>query len=306
MDKTQMTTFPPAWKKNDRISIVAPSFVFDTERIRDGLDLFRSLGFEPHVPEGLSERDGYFAGPDAHRATLLSQALTDPNTTGVICARGGYGAARLLPSLPYEHLRKNPKLLVGFSDITALSLGLYAKLGLCSLHGPMIGTLRWDDTSTQNLIKLATGKPAEPLKLHEPVVLSHGTTEGTLLGGNLCLIASLVGTPYFPNFDGAILYLEDVDEKPYRVDRMLTQLELAGVLDKISGALVGDFAGCEDPNYPEPSWLTVIERRLAKRGVPVLAGFPGGHRKINWPLLIGAKTKIDASLGVVTLLEALS
>jgi muramoyltetrapeptide carboxypeptidase len=297
--------FPPHWKQDDAITIAAPSFFYDRGRIEDGAALFRAFGFVPKFPPGVDAKDGYFAGPDDHRAMLLSRALDDPQTAGVLCARGGYGAGRLLPHLPYRHLRDHPKLLVGFSDITALAMALYNKIGLCSIHGPMLGTLRWDETSTQKLIGLVKGEPMGRMKF-PPITMSSGVASGTLLGGNLCLLASLVGTPYLPSFRGSILFLEEVDEKPYRLDRMFTQLELAGILDDVAGIILGDFSGCEDPNYPAPSWLDVAEARLARRGIPVVAGFPGGHRRANWPLLIGAHTTLDANEGFIESFDCLA
>jgi muramoyltetrapeptide carboxypeptidase len=291
--------FPPRWKEQDNISIVAPSFVFDLGRIAEGTEAFQYLGFVPKFPSGIEAREGYFAGPDHHRAMILSRAFDDPETTGVLCARGGYGASRLLPHLPYDHLREHPKLIVGFSDITALAMALYAKTGLCSIHGPMLGTLRWDEDSTMRLVRLVSGEPMGKLQIPAPLPMASGIASGPLLGGNLCLITSLLGTPYLPSFKGAILYLEEVDERPYRLDRMLTQLELAGVLDEISGVLLGDFSGCDDPTYPVPGWLEVTEARLSKRGIPVLAGFPGGHRRMNWPVIIGARVTLNANEGYI-------
>lgn len=212
---------------------------------------------------------------------------------------------RLLDGLPYEHLAQNPRLLVGFSDITALSLALFAKSGLVSVHGPMAGSLSWDEESAERLRRMVSGEAPGPMILPRPRVYSPGRARGVLLGGNLCLIASLAGTPYLPSLKGAILYLEEIDEKPYRIDRMLTQLALSGALNDLAGVLVGDFLGCEDPQHPRPTWEEVLEQRLGSLGVPVLAGFPGGHGRVNWPLLIGALTEIDTHTQSVTIKECL-
>jgi muramoyltetrapeptide carboxypeptidase len=285
----------------DKVSVVAPSFSYNPERVEKGLAILRDFGLSPELPPGTDAKEGYFAGPDEHRLSLLERALLEPGTKALFAARGGYGAARLLPRLPYAALRGSPKILVGFSDITALSLGLYAKAGLVTLHGPNVGSLSWDEESTARLKALLFGEALPRFSLPAPKTLAPGKAEGILLGGNLSLVASLVGTPYLPSLRGAILFLEEIDEKPYRVDRMLTQLILAGVLDEVAGVLVGQFSGCVDPSYPRPTWEEVVAERLANRGVPVLGGYPGGHEKVNWPLLVGAPAAIDADEGTVEL-----
>jgi muramoyltetrapeptide carboxypeptidase len=213
---------------------------------------------------------------------------------------------RLLSQLPFSGFLSRPPLLVGYSDITALSLALYAQCGLVSVHGPMVGTLAQNPASTEELRALLFGKTPSLVTLEDPLCLSPGMAEGPLLGGNLSLVAALAGTPYLPSLEGAILFLEDIDEKPYRIDRMLTQLELSGALDGLAGLLLGDFTGCVDPNYPEPNWISVVAERFQPKKIPILAGFPAGHGPQNSPLLLGALTRIDASRGLVIQLEGLA
>jgi muramoyltetrapeptide carboxypeptidase len=251
------------------------------------------------MSEGIFEREGYLAGDDPRRLAELWAALEEPETAAILCARGGYGTMRLLDRLPTDRIRRARKLLVGFSDVTALHAA-WARAGLRSLHGPMVATL---GDAREGLVDrfvgaLTGGRPApRPL---EPVV--PGRAEAPLLGGNLAVLASLSGTPYFPPLAGSVLFLEDVGERPYRVDRMLTQLRLAGVFAEVAGVVVGAFTECK----PGPDGVTVesvLRDRLGDLRVPVAFGLPAGHVEDNLELPLGAPVELDAVKGELVFLE---
>jgi muramoyltetrapeptide carboxypeptidase len=290
----------------DQVSVVAPSFFYDPQRIAMGMDILKGWGLRPHLPEHLLQREWYFSGSDEHRIWMLHQELAREESKVLWCARGGFGSARLLPLLSFDSFLRAPKLLIGFSDITALSLALYARCGLPSVHGPMIGSLSWDLDSTALLRELLLGRHLGVYRFTGGECLQGGKAKGVLLGGNLSVLTSLLGTPYLPDFRDSILFLEEVDEKPYRIDRMLTQLELAGVLDRVAGVVIGQFTECTDSRYDPPRWEEVLRARLGRLGVPVRMGFPGGHEKQNWPLLMGAEVTLDASQGVLSFQDSLS
>ncbi len=249
--------------------------------------------------EGIDERRGYLAGDDPRRLAELWRALEEPDTRAIVCARGGYGAMRLLDRLPPGTVRRARKVLVGFSDVTALHAS-WALAGLRSLHAPMAASLaKASDPALARWFAGLEGEVPAPFPV-EPLV--PGVAEGPLLGGNLAVLAALLGTPFLPPLDGAILFLEDVGERPYRVDRMLTQLRLAGVFARVSGVAIGSFRACD----PGPDGVTVEEvlrERLRELNVPVALGVPAGHIDDNVPLPLGARARLDAEHGELALLE---
>jgi muramoyltetrapeptide carboxypeptidase len=251
----------------------------------------------------------YLAGPDALRLADLHAALADDEVAAIHCLRGGYGTLRLLPAIDTALLRAKPKLLMGFSDITALH-ALWAAEGLPSLHAPMpasdlIRPGREDDVAAWAAL-LRQGLPAgtvlaPELEPGEPV--HPGVAEGVLIGGNLSLVAALCGTPWAWNPHGAILFLEDVSESLYRVDRYLTQLQLAGVLHAVAGIVLGSFSETEPPEPLLRERLLPLCRAAAK---PLLGGWPTGHGAPNRPLPLGLRARLDAGAGTLTLLQPLA
>ncbi len=252
---------------------------------------------------------GYLAGTDEQRLADLHAALADDEVAAIHCLRGGYGAMRLLPDIDTALLRAKPKLLIGYSDITALH-ALWAQEGLPSLHAPMPASdlIRpgRDDDEAALVALLKTGWPAgtvlaPELEPGEPV--HPGMAEGTLIGGNLSLVAALTGTPWAWNPHGAILFLEDVSESLYRVDRYLVQLQLAGVLHAVKGLVLGSFTESEAPEALLRERLLPLCRELGK---PLLGGWPTGHGTPNRPLPMGLRVRLDAGEGTLTLLEPLA
>ena len=280
--------------------MIAPASGFEREAFEAGLALIRRRYRAEHDP-GLFERQRYLAGSDARRRAELQAALADPGIRAVFCVRGGYGATRLLGQLAAGALGGPPKLLVGFSDITALHLWLQAH-GRISIHGPVLTQLpRLGPAACARLFELLESPhPAAPLRGDATYV--GGTAEGPLLGGNLSVVTRLLGTPFMPALDGAVLLLEDQGERPYRLDRMWTHLRLAGVFERVRGIALGSFTHCEEP---EASYSSAeVLRELAQSvGLPCAAGFPVGHGEANEPVPLGARVRLEADSARLSFLE---
>jgi len=240
--------------------------------------------------QGLFSKTGYLAGSDERRLEELQHAIDDEDIKAIFAVRGGYGALRLLPKVQLEG--RTPKWLVGFSDITALH-ALWQRAGWQSLHGPVVtqmGVLGADDLQTLVDILERSGGNSSLLGTH---CLVPGTASGPLLGGNLSVFSRLVGTPYMPDTRGAILLLEDVGEAPYRIDRMWTHLRLAGVLQTLSGIVLGTFSPCEDKQGAH-GCLEVLESLASETGLPCVAGFPIGHNTRNVAVRLGSQVRLSA------------
>ncbi|GAA2207915.1 LD-carboxypeptidase [Nonomuraea monospora] len=264
-------------RPGDTVAVVSPSGPANAVLLKRGIQRLESLGLKVIAGEHVLARQGldYLAGDDAARAADLQAAWCDPAVSGVFCSRGGYGAARLLGLLDWDAMREaGPKVLLGSSDITALHNAFAIELGVPTLHGPMAAcdVIAGDENGPepQTWESLRAALFGTPGTVTGDRVLAPGRAEGVVRGGNLSLIASMCGTRWQPSFDGAIAFLEDVGEEPYRIDRMLTQLLQAGVFDGVRGIALGSWVKCGDP-YP------VLEDRLKPLGVPIVAGLPVGH-----------------------------
>lgn len=285
---------PPWLVSGDRVRVVAPSSPFDEETFRRGLERL-ARRYDVLCDEGISSRHGYLAGDDARRIAELRTAIDDPQTRAIVAARGGYGATRLLDHLDPARVRAHPKWLVGFSDVTALH-ALWARAGIQSVHGPMVAALgRAEPEGTERWCAVLEGCPGVSLA---GTPWADGIATGPLLGGNLAVLAALVGTPFAPPIDGAVLLLEDVGERPYRIDRLLTTLGHAGWLDRVAAVVLGTFFDCS----PGPDGVTaadVLAERLCGRGVPVVANLPIGHDALNVPVVLGAPVRVDGATGEI-------
>lgn len=296
---------PRPLRKGDVIAVVAPGGPVDPGKLDRGLARLSSLGFVPEVPEGLLRREGYLAGDDAHRAAQMEWALTFPEGRAVMAARGGYGTTRLLPLLDWGTVLARPRLLIGYSDVTAILAYLSTRRGLCVIHGPMAASdlaRRPDRHSLDAFVRLAGGRvnKREPWGLPCERVRGGGV-EGILTGGCLSVLTALLGTPYEPDFRGALLFLEDVREPAYRIDRMLTQWVQSGRLRKIAGILAGRMTPVR--NETEEEIRKVFASAGRRLSVPVWYGFPAGHTDPNYPLPFGTRARIDAR-GRLFLLES--
>jgi len=287
-----------ALRPGDRVAVIAPASGFDRESFALGLALLGAR-YRTEYTEGVFERQRYLAGSDERRLRELRATLDSADTRAVFCARGGYGATRLLASLGDPPARN--KILVGFSDITALHLWLQAHRRI-SIHGPVLTQLpRLPAPSRDRLFALLESpSPAPPLRGTATYV--SGVAEGRLLGGNLSVVTRLLGTPFMPALDGALLVLEDQGERPYRLDRMWTHLVLAGAFKRVRGIVLGSFTNCEEEQAGYESTEVLRELALAT-GLPCAAGFPVGHGDQNEALPLGARARLDADARSLTFLD---
>lgn len=260
----------------------------------DGLEFLHSLGFRAKIPPLIREQQDYLAGTDQERAYVLHQLFLDPEVAAIMAVRGGFGSLRILPLLDMDLIRQHPKIVVGFSDITVL---LSAITGLCRMvtfHGPMLTTLaKCDADSRTALINALTGPEPIVYQLRGLEILRSGMATGRLLGGNLTNLVHLIATPYEISWQDAILFLEDIGEAPYRLDRMLTHLAAAGRLAGLRGLILGSFTDCGDK---ERLWERALEL-IGDQGIPVWANFPAGHGTGNQVLPLGLEVEMDSNQG---------
>ena len=296
---------PGPLRKGDVIAIVAPAGPVDPARLGRGIARLSAAGFVPETADGLLDREGYVAGNDGHRAAQMEWALTLPEARAVMAARGGYGTTRLLPLIDWGKAASHPRLLIGYSDVTAVLAYLSTRLRLSVIHGPMAAADlagRPDRAALDAFVRLVGGNvdPREPWGA--PCERLHGGgAEGVLTGGCFSVLTSLLGTPYEPDFRGALLFLEDVREPPYRIDRMLTQWVQSGRLRKVAGIVAGKIASMDKGGEEE---IRKVFASAGKRlSVPVWFGFPAGHTRPNFPLPFGVRARIDAR-GRLFLLES--
>jgi len=300
---------PPSLSPGDRIALVAPAAPYDTDELQRGVERLRSLGFEAgygreHRPPG-----HLVTATVRERLEELHDAFADPDVAAVMAIRGGYGVLPLLDGIDWELLAAHPKLLMGLSDITPLLNGMVDRSGVTSLHGPVAVGLggRVDDESVDRLVRAMTADgDLEPLSADGSVedwCLSPGAARGRVCGGNLSMIAATLGTPFQVRADGCILLLEDVGEPPYRIHRLLTQLRLAGVLDRCAGIGLGELVGCDPPDGVVYSLRDVVRDVFADLPLPVLWGLPFGHGSRCHAFPIGACAVLDATRGTVTFSE---
>jgi muramoyltetrapeptide carboxypeptidase len=282
---------PPPLRPGSLVAVVAPSGPFDREELFRGLAWLRTR-YRLRISSGILSREGYLAGDDGRRAGELAAALSADDVEAVVCARGGYGAMRILDGVPWAALAARPRWIVGFSDVTALHLSA-AAVGIASIHAPNVtGLGRGLSAAERASFLCALERPEAEGAWSGLSVLSGGRARGPLLGGNLALVSAMAAAGRLTIPEGAILALEDVTEKPYRVDRMLTSLRLGGYLRRVSGIVLGGFTQCE----PGPDGV-VIDDLMAgfarEVGVPVLSGAPFGHGAPNHAFVLGRTAEID-------------
>lgn len=302
-----MHSYPPL-KAGARVALVAPAGPLKLPADLDrALANCRTLDWEPIVGANARSRHAYFAGADQERLADLNAALCDDTVDAVWCLRGGYGAMRLLEGVDYAALRRRPKALIGYSDITALHCAIAVRAGLTSVHGP---TARAALTpfSRQSLQAAAAGNGQPCGDAPAARTLVGGRARGHLVGGNLALLSALHGTPFQPSYDGAILVLEDVNEAPYRVERMLLQLRLSGALQRCAGLAFGSFTNTGETNDKSlggtRAMNDVLEEAAVQAGVPAISGIPLGHIDDQWSVPLGAAAELDADARRLTVLWA--
>ena len=302
------TVHPSALQLGGTIGIVAPAGPLeDREAFERGVASLERLGFKVRFDERIFQSYRYLAGDDASRAEELMRYFEDPSISGIIALRGGFGCSRLISILDEDRLRPHCKLFMGFSDLTTLHLFFRRRFGWVTIHGPMacspsLAAIQPEQRS--HLISLFGDAGYHPsLSFPNLETWQPGMAEGKLTGGCLSLLAASLGTPYEVQTEGQILFLEDLGEPPYRIDRMLTQLKLAGKLDGAAGFLIGSFTDCE-PGGGNYTIKECLQEILAELEVPVLANFPSGHGLQNWALPLGVTVRLDADKRAVEFLES--
>lgn len=307
---------PLPLEKGDTVGLVSPSAASsDQLSLQLAREAMQALGFKVRTGAHYGARYGHLAGTDAERAGDLNAMFGDRQVKAIVCVRGGSGAARLLPLLDYATIRANPKVLLGYSDITALHCAIQAKTGLVTFHGP-IGSGSWNRFNVDQFERLFfkrelmeyrnsvdTDDELVPRK-NRTSAITGGTARGELVGGNLTVLTALAGSPYLPDFNGKILFLEDVDEAPYRIDRMLSTLKLMGALDRIAGFIFGECTGCTPGDgYGSLTLDQLFADYIAPLKIPAFRGAMIGHIREQFIVPVGGRVEMDADAGTFRLLE---
>lgn len=307
---------PPRLRIGDTVGLIAPASADgDPARLEWALTNLRGMGLVPKAGRHVADVHGYLSGKDEDRAADIHAMFADPDVRAIFAVRGGWGSARLLPLLDWDVIAENPKLLIGFSDITALHLAIAARAKFATIHAPN-ATAHWNTISWGSLWRLAfTGEAPLLLGVEDgrdrtqerwrTTTIHPGKASGRLLGGNLSVLSTLMGTPWLPDFEGTILFLEDVGEAEYRIDRMLNQLALGGVLNKVAGVIFGQCTRCATNvfDYAGFTVADVLGQHFAHLGVPVFSGANIGHVNNQLSLPHGARVEMDADAGTIRLLE---
>lgn len=283
-----MTPLLKRLKKGDKLGIIAPAGPVTEEEIEPAIRLIKDEGYSVIKGHHLFDKNGYLAGEDEDRLTDLHDMFLDTDIKAVLCARGGYGTPRLLNKIDFNLIRKHPKPLAGYSDITALLLSIYNMTGMNVWHGPMLRGITGREEYLKALLKQMASDGSIDYRLFKDNVLKDGKARGRLLGGNLSMICAMIGTPYLPSFKDSILFIEERGEPLYRIDRMLTQLSLSGILKGIKGIISGNFQDCGDADQ-----INGLVMEAFSYECPVYWGFPSGHGDKNHPLPIGAEAELD-------------
>ncbi len=309
---------PPALKPGDEVRLIAPAgAIFERVRFDIAKENMQGLGLKPTFAAHVRERHGYLAGTDEERAADIMDAFQDPEVKAIFALTGGWGAARTLPLLDFDVIARNPKVVIGYSDITALLNAIYARTGMTTFHGPN-GTSRWRPAvaAAAKSLLFDGGMPTiknpvpdfDTLAQHDLRIQTvvPGVAEGSLVGGNLTVLTALAGSPYMPDMRGKILFLEDVGEAIYRVDRMLSTLQLSGVLDEVAGIVFGGFTrvGNDGDGYGAFALMDIFDHYCKQTGKPAFYGSPFGHISGNQIMPIGTRARMDAETGTIQLLEA--
>jgi muramoyltetrapeptide carboxypeptidase len=316
-DDKLKTIKPAALKKGDTIGLVCPAYsAFIKEEVTIAIESLQAMGFKVFQGKHIFDRYGNLAGKDEDRAADINEMFANKKVDAIMAMHGGWGCARILPLLDYELIRKNPKIFIGYSDITALLLGIYSQTGLVTFHGP-VGSSTWNSFSVEYfrnvLIEGNAIKMSNPIKKGDALTqmddriytITKGRASGRLIGGNLTVLSHILGSKYVPDFTGAILFIEDVQEDTYRIDRMITQLKLAGILNQISGFVFGKCTDCPpSKSYGSLTLEDIFEDHIKPLKIPAFSGAMIGHIKDKFTVPVGIEAMIDAEEGTIKLKEA--
>jgi muramoyltetrapeptide carboxypeptidase len=303
---------PKRLKEGNTLGLISPGGFITEDELKTSINNFEALGFKVVHTRNILARDGYLGGTDEQRASDLNEMFEREDIDGIAAARGGYGCTRILPLINYDLIKKNPKVLLGYSDITALLYAVFLKTGLICFHGP-VGISTFNEFSTCSL-KDVLIYPVENLTLNNPLTeednpeifaIRSGKCSGRLIGGNLSLAVSLIGTPYDIDTSGKLIFLEEIGEEPYRIDRMLTQMIEAGKFKGAKGIILGKFVDCE-PKKDNPTSFSLKEvlfNRLYDLNIPVIYGMSFGHIIDKFTLPFGLNAELNVNNQTITLLE---
>ncbi len=303
-------------KTGDTVALISPcAAIFTQEPVDIAVEALEKCGLKVKKGKHLMAKEGHLAGNDQERAKDLNTAFADEQVSAVICLRGGSGGARILPLIDYNLIKKNPKILVGFSDVTALLLSIYAKTGLITFHGQN-GIASWTELARKYYFGLLFenqlmefSKPEAPenawvQKKGRTRTITAGSSQGTLIGGNLTVLCGILGSDYVPDFKGAILFLEDTNEELYRIDRLMAQLMLAGILDKIRGFIFGHCTNCQPGRgYGSSTFDEIMDQYIKPLKIPAFSGAMIGHIEWQFTLPIGSTVQMDAAAGTFKLIN---
>jgi len=308
---------PAALREGAVVGLIAPGSPISDTRLEQAIQNMFNLGFAVKEGRNIRQKYGYLAGTDEQRLADIHWAFSDPEVEAVWCVRGGYGCGRLLPDIDMDIIRRNPKIIIGYSDITALHLAIHKATGLVCFHGPVAASEYPENTlkhlnsvlvqPQKNYVISVPDETEElPGTAFKPYTISPGKAQGALIGGNLALLSALAGTPYLPSFAGKMVFIEDIGEQPYRIDRMLIQLLQSTDLKQAAGIALGVFYDCQPKSggtIPSLSLEETLNDCLGRLGIPVLYGLPFGHVQHNATLPYGIEAALDTEKGTLTLLE---
>ncbi|MEQ8381665.1 MAG: LD-carboxypeptidase [Coleofasciculus sp. A1-SPW-01] len=299
---------PRRLNPGDTVGLISPAGLVDQKTLDEIAPILSQLGLKTKLGTHLFDQYGYLAGQDVDRAADVNAMFADSSVQAVLAMAGGWGCNRILPLLDYELIRQNPKIIIGYSDVTSLLLAIYTHSNLITFHGPL-GTSTWNWFSIQHLQRILFDGAAMTLQnlLSTPVeTITKGKARGRLVGGNLSLVAALVGSDYLPDWQNSILFVEDIREEVYRIDRLLTQLKLAGILDQVAGFIFAQCTNCPagEANEPSLTLRQVLADHIKPLGIPAWYGSMIGHIQDKFTVPIGGMIEIDAERGTIRLLES--
>ncbi|MEH2128702.1 S66 peptidase family protein [Nostoc sp.] len=303
-----ITRKPPRLQAGDTVGLISPAGIVDAKDIEAARKSISQLGLKVKLGKHILDRYGYLAGKDSDRADDVNLMFSDRTIKAIIPMRGGWGCNRILPLLNYSLIRSHPKIIIGYSDITTLLLAINARSQMITFHGP-VATSTWNQFTVDYFKRiLFNGEAVTMQNLNSSEVrletIAPGKARGKLVGGNLSVLSAMVGSPYLPPWNKSILFVEEVGEDVYRIDRMLTQLKTAGILNQIAGFIFGQCTKCSLGDEPSFTLMQVLQQHILPLGIPAWYGSMIGHIKDKFTLPIGVEVEINAELGTIQMLEA--
>ncbi|MEH2353553.1 S66 peptidase family protein [Nostoc sp.] len=299
---------PPRLQAGDTVGLIAPAGIVDAKDIEAAQKSISQLGLKVKLGKHILDRYGYLAGKDSDRAQDVNLMFSDRTIKAIIPMRGGWGCNRILPLLNYSLIRSHPKIIIGYSDITTLLLAINARSQMVTFHGP-VATSTWNQFTVDYFKRILFNGEAVTMQNLNPSevrleIIAPGKARGKLVGGNLSVLSAMVGSPYLPFWNKSILFVEEVGEDVYRIDRMLTQLKTTGILNQITGFIFGQCTKCSLGDEPSFTLMQVLQQHILPLGIPAWYGSMIGHIKDKFTLPVGVDVEIDAELGTIRMLEA--